>query len=328
MVLNGLNATINYFSKLHGKQALPDKTFEPYQLTRTGNDFRPNVILYFGESLNPEHMSSFGYSRETTPRLQALQQELHREGRKIYAAGILTRIATPMALAVVREPEHVARYRTRDGHLVSAAHDNGYQTLLTSSQTMDFLPATTTISDFDVYQDWQNNRDMNDADLPALVRSQQIDDSRPVFWLINNRAPHSPYDAHIAPVLARYSLQPSTSVEEKTINAYDDALRTTDGLMTESIKAALAKTRRPTLVIVTSDHGQLMNKNGQFGHGRLDMGVALSPLIAMWVNWPQEQPAASIACVANHYLLGKYLLRVMGYKLVNPNENQDKLTEM
>jgi len=318
-VHNGLNSHITYWEHFaFREQVLPSEVFEPYQIEALNNSIKPNIILVIGESINPHHLSVLAYERETTPQLLKLLQEFPSDKKVIYSAGVTTRVSTPMLLALNREPKHIARYKTRVGQLVSEAKNAGYHTELYSSQTLDFMPAVSAMTDYDVFEDRAQNRQLTDELMPEhLNRLPRVD--KPRLVILNIRSPHMPYAEHIKTV--QFSAVKTGDNIQDLRNEYDDAMLAADTLLAESIRALLRNDPRPTLIVLTSDHGQALGEKGRFGHNRLELAVAEVPLLAVMANWPNAAMLPSIECVNNHYQLGVLLLNVMGLQLHNPNDD-------
>ena len=69
-----------------------------------------------------------------------------------------------------------------------------------------------------------------------------------------------------------------------------------------------------------SDHGQIVGKNGRFGHNVLDRDVYVTPYV-----WLVNDAAKSLSnnlrkCPLNHYRLASILADLLGYEVNNPNE--------
>lgn len=324
-VFNGMNAAVNYTTKFMLKQPMPSESFEPYSTEKlpqkTGTEqLRPNIIMIVGESINPHHMSLFGYERDTTPQLQQLSEEWNGQAKVITSSGVITRISTPMLFAVSREPKNSARYRTRTGHLVSTAKEQGYQTILVSTQVLDFISSFAVMEDYDTYVDFQTKRDLSDKNYAQYLQQVEVKADQPYFFIMNIRAPHSPYAENIHDEQKLYSTSEAETLHDNINNTYDDSLRTADTVLSQGLRNIIAKNERPTLVLLTSDHGQNMGENGYFGHGRLDRATAEVPLVQYQINWPENVPSPDIECIENHYMLGKHILKQMGIRLINPNE--------
>lgn len=323
-IYNALNSTVVFFTKFLFTDLEPPTKFLEYEVTLSEPEIKPNIIFYIGESLNPHHLSNFNYKRETSPELLSLQKKYQGKSKIIFSAGVYTRVSIPMLMAVVREPGNTGRYRSGNGHLVSTAKKQGYKTLLHSNQTLDFMSSVSVIEDYDIFTDWQINRDFNEDNFVDYLSALYINDNeKPLFWVLNSRAPHSPYAEHIRPQTAKYSLRQTNDDSQNISNQYDDALRAADNVMSGALKVVLAKTSRPTLVIITSDHGQLVNRNGEFGHGRLEKAVAEVPLISFMVNWPESLKQPQLDCTGNHYQLGLSILKVLGANMINPNQTDE-----
>lgn len=317
-VHNGLNSVVTYIAHFAFSETLPTEQYIPYSVKPLPSDFTPNVIFIIGESINPHHLGVLGFKRNTTPQLTQLMQNYPSQKRIIYSAGVTTRVSTPMLLVVNREPKHIARYKTQIGQLVSQAKVAGYHTELYSSQTLDFMPGVSAMADYDVFQDRAQNVTLSDEAMVATLQKISVVKA-PRFIMLNIRSPHMPYAEHIT--TAQFSTQKTGDNITDTRNEYDDALLTTDSIIANSIKTLLKNDPRPTYIVLTSDHGEVLGEGGRFGHNRLALNDAEVPLLTMAAYWPEDKPMPVAQCVNNHYQLGKLLLQVIGFELVNPNDD-------
>jgi membrane-anchored protein YejM (alkaline phosphatase superfamily) len=150
-------------------------------------------------------------------------------------------------------------------------------------------------------------------------RYEQPTPAQPAFTILNIRAPHMPYSEH-APEHPVFAATKTGDTIEDTRNEYDDAMLTADGIITASIETLLARDPRPTVVILTADHGENMGEEGRFGHNRLNLSTATVPFVMIAANWPKERAVPAADCVGNHYRLGVFMLEQMGFRLHNPND--------
>lgn len=103
---------------------------------------------------------------------------------------------------------------------------------------------------------------------------------------------------------------------------YDDALRYFDHVVQEIVGTVRAHTSNPTVVIITSDHGQRLGENGGYGHNTLEFGSARVPFIYLGLNTDPTVDALvrDLDCPVTHYDAGRLIARLLGYRVSSPSE--------
>jgi hypothetical protein len=72
--------------------------------------------------------------------------------------------------------------------------------------------------------------------------------------VLNSRAPHIPYERNIPQGFAKFLRRVWRMMWRRRKNEYDDAVRLYDKELASAIRTALAKSKLPVLVFITSDH--------------------------------------------------------------------------
>ena len=108
--------------------------YEPYKVTPVEGSHagKYSIILAIGESLNPHHVSALGYERDTTPELKALMKQYQGTGRLVVSNAVSTRVAIPMLVNNLREPDNYGAYKSRSTNIFANAKKQGYQTAFIS----------------------------------------------------------------------------------------------------------------------------------------------------------------------------------------------------
>lgn len=258
----------------------------------------PDVILITIGALRPDHLSSAGYGRPTTPFLNRLA------GRGwIFADCSSTSSATAPALAslftglyprshgvrrgpaegeTVNGPDRLAgRFLTlaellgRAGYATLGVCADGPAVTETGlAQGFDELAVLPLLDAESVYR-------------AALALRGKIAASRPVFFWIHCGDPCAPYRPH-EPWLSRYSPNPGQAGEwgEKSqralkgeqgeilrrpelvstlVDLYDSEIAAVDSFLERLFAEAVPLEN--SLVVVTSDHGEAFGEHGGLGHG-------------------------------------------------------------
>lgn len=302
--------------------------YEPYQVTPVPDhqSGKYSVILAIGESLNPHHVSALGYERETTPELKALMDQYQGSGRLIVSNAVSTRVAIPMLVNNLREPDNFSAYKSKSTNIFANAKKQGYQTAFISAQGLEGLSNWIGIHDIDFWEDTQVRPAPDvgaDRILTPSVEKAPLDWNKPFMMVLNSRAPHIPYERNIPAGFAKFSTPRLNDDVAQKKNEYDDAVRLYDKELASAIRTVMAKSTLPVLVFITSDHGERVGDGGLFGHSVVEMPIAQVPFIYF-----SNDPSMSLKHISpqmplNHFQLATLINKVLGYQVTNPNQKDD-----
>ncbi len=302
--------------------------YEPYQVTPVPDhqSGKYSVILAIGESLNPHHVSALGYERETTPELKALMDQYQGSGRLIVSNAVSTRVAIPMLVNNLREPDNFSAYKSKSTNIFANAKKQGYQTAFISAQGLEGLSNWIGIHDIDFWEDTQVRPAPDvgaDRILTPSVEKAPLDWNKPFMMVLNSRAPHIPYERNIPAGFAKFSTPRLNDDVAQKKNEYDDAVRLYDKELASAIRTVMAKSTLPVLVFITSDHGERVGDGGLFGHSVVEMPIAQVPFIYF-----SNDPSMSLKNISpqmplNHFQLATLINKVLGYQVTNPNQKDD-----
>lgn len=284
----------------------------------------PSILVIMGESLNPDHMSVTGGARDTTPALRRLLATHQGAAGRLITAGVSTRVALPMFFNVVREPDHPAAHRRSPVNLFRVARARGMQTAFLSVQEMGGLSSVIGREAMDQWVDALGQplpSGLPDEDLARRAERGGVDWARPYFVVLNTRSAHIPYKANFPPAFARFAREPAETRLQQTINEYDDAIRYFDAKVTPVVHEIVARSKGQVLVIIMSDHGEVVGTGGRFGHNMFLPEVFQIPFVWL-LKEPDERLAQVLSqpCMVNQYELGKRLLLLLGVRHHNPDE--------
>jgi glucan phosphoethanolaminetransferase (alkaline phosphatase superfamily) len=285
------------------KSNLPE--YKPYTKVST-ESFQDQIILIMGESITCRHLSLFGYHFPTTPFLDSLKNN----PRFSFARGISSSISTIISFAyffnIVREYSNLERLKKRDFNLFKLAQEKGYKTVCISAQeTSLFLEAGIEFIDHLIIV--KNDEAIIDEVLKLKSEGK-------IFLVLNNRNVHSPYEKF-------HTIPASFEIENRLIDSYAKALLYHDDWI-KKIALTIEKTfNRDTVLLFTSDHGEMLGENNMYGHTLLDKYVGEVPVWAIADekhfihDWIREQGYIS------HYELGCQIAKMMGFTILNPNDD-------
>jgi arylsulfatase A-like enzyme len=294
------------------------------------NATSPNVLLIIVDTLRADHVSSYGYSRQTSPNIDALA-----------AGGVL--FENSFASSSYTLPSHASiltgwyphdhqfewgtdyRHRTNGPPtLPEKLQELGYRTGAFSANTFyfsrehgfqrgylhfeDFFHSVTDMMLRTAYGGiatrfirprfgWTNlpGRKLASDVVDQSLRWIERDAERPFFVTLNYMDTHDPYMPP-QPFRGRFSSTPNpggllnsklghvaslTSVQlQSEIDAYDGSIAYIDSEISRLLTSLQTHSRRPLLVILTSDHGEEFGEHGGFIHGHhLYREVIQVPLI-------------------------------------------------
>ena len=302
--------------------------YEPYKVTPVEGSHagKYSIILAIGESLNPHHVSALGYDRDTTPELKALMQQYQGTGRLIVSNAVSTRVAIPMLVNNLREPDNYDAYKSKSTNIFTNAKKQGYQTAFISAQGLEGLSNWIGIHDIDLWEDTQIRPAPDvgaDVVLTPSVEQAKLDWNKPFLMVLNSRAPHIPYERNIPQGFAKFSTPRLSDDVAQKKNEYDDAVRLYDKELASAIRTAMAKSKLPVLVFITSDHGERVGDGGLFGHSIVEMPIAQVPFLYFSNDPAYTMSAISPQVPLNHYQMATLINKMLGYAVSNPNQKDD-----
>ena len=272
------------------------------------SDVLPNVLLVSIDTLRADHLASYGYEWNTAPTLT----ELAGRGAQFEQSFSQSSTTTPSHASMftgLSPSQHgffVYWHSLRDEELTLAEYlrQHGYETFATAS-SRKFVPESGFGQGFEVYEPVY--------DLPKNERGARVTDivlenarrvrTAPWFGFAHFFEPHAPYD-HPDPFQTRWHPGHDEVAPEETTNyllenspayvevsapiltylrgAYDGGISFTDFHLRRLIDG-LPDNGRPTLLVVTSDHGEEFKEHGHLGHSMyLHEELVRVPLIVVY----------------------------------------------
>lgn len=280
---------------------------------------RPNIVFLTIDALRADHVSCYGYERETTPILDGFAEDGVRFSHA-FSPSSHTREAIP-AMLTGRYPDtcidasyslnatSIAEWLSDTGYATGAFHSNPY-----ISRAFGFDTGFDTFDD-DLHLsnhkfialaqralDKLRNRHYADAEtITNRARSFLNSTTTPFFLWVHYMDPHGPYcppDAYQAlyhgesvdqkrasRLYKRAAVSDPASITEverqEMLDLYDGEIRYTD----DQIGVLLNELRElnaynESLILISSDHGDAFGEHAYFGHPRrLDQELLHIPLL-------------------------------------------------
>ncbi len=319
MYFNALKSVSSYFVDIVAQSHQP-KPFLPYQIELINTPGVPTTILYImGEGINANHLSVFGYDRETTPYLK---QWAKKDGfyQTIGVAGaVVTRNAISGFMNFQKEPENYTLVQSKRYNLFKLAKQAGFQTAFLSAQSFSSFPHVGLEYADKVFYRAQKGAAKIFGDDFWLTNLKELPLSDKNLIVVQMRAVHTPYFKTWRHRFDEFNHFSGAS-DQKT-DAYDNGVLYVDSILNDVLIYA-NQIPGEVYVIFASDHNELFGEHGINGHVILHRAVARIPVF-VWSNSPKKiQPLKNIQN-PSHWDIGRQILHLMGYRVTNPNTPDD-----
>jgi hypothetical protein len=229
----------------------------PRALDWTGHD----VLLVSVDALRADHVSAYGYTRPTTPNLDALA----RQGALFESAYCPTPhtsySVTSLMTGKAMRPLMALGLGSGSETWATQLRRYGYRTAA-------FYPPAVFYIDADRFGAFEERRlDFEYAKVQFSTAEERVDEvlryleeapPMPVFLWVHLFEPHEPYVMH--------SSHPFGGVDPKPVDAYDSEIAYADAAIGKLV-AEVQRKRPGAVVIVTADHGEEFGEHGGRYHG-------------------------------------------------------------
>ncbi|MFC3032507.1 phosphoethanolamine transferase [Pseudoalteromonas fenneropenaei] len=321
---NGLYS-MSYFLSLairSNNETITD--YQPYVVTSVPtSDY--NIVILMGESLSTLNMGLYGYERDTTPELNKLKSDSNFFYTRAISSAVTTRVSLAMFYNVTYEPDNAKHLRNMDTALYKLAKQQGYQThYITTQKNAGALTHAFSMAHVDT---WQDNDALSRFDgeydnrLLLALQELNLDYQQKQFITLHMRSAHAPYVDNYPQEQTVFPTEGQPYAHYMR-NSYDNSVRYTDKTISELI-AHFKHSKQPTLIFMTSDHGELLGQDGRFGHNQIDLDVAAVPFLLYAVNDPEQQLKDiknQFGCMTNHYEISRQIAKLLGAYIENPNQ--------
>lgn len=315
--------TVRAFSDwvVHSQAKAKGLGYKPYSIAYGTPKVR-NVVLIMGESLSSRYMHLYGYNQQNTPFLDSLKTSPNFIYAKGVSSGVSTRSCLQLFFNTVHNPRFLELIRKKDANLFHLAQHQGYKTIILSAQNEKLFHDTGTefVKEFASEKDMRKslNEKGDEALLDALAALKLSDKN---FIVIHLRHIHSPFGGY-----AKYHPELVASKKHKkrtsqTQQEYSDAIAYHDYWVKQCISTVKKILPTDTVILFTSDHGQLVGERGMYGHNLMQPEVTDVPVwaYALGTNKALIYPIKNQPF--SHYDLGKLIATFFGAEITNPNED-------
>jgi glucan phosphoethanolaminetransferase (alkaline phosphatase superfamily) len=273
-------------------------------------DNPPNVILIVGDALRADHLHAYGYSRASTPKLDAL---LSRESNARVERVRTVCAESTCGLLALASSRYVHELPARPITLQEVLRRHGYSVrMILGGDHTNFYGLRDAYGEVDEYFDghMQSNYYMNDdrlvldqvGRLPAHTRGKA---AMLQFHLMSShglgkRLPESnlyrPFRNYYGRFLDTARVTPE--LREEVVNYYDNGITQFDDILGELLQQLAEKGYlQNALVIVTGDHGEMLGEHGMLAHaqGTYEEVLSVPLLFIRYGAVLNDIPARSIA---------------------------------
>jgi len=314
----------------------------------------PNVVLITLDTLRADHMSLYGYERDTTPFLKEFAKTADVFTR-CYATSPWTLPTHASIFTGLFPYEHGARQYLGEKPLVlyppvpeelnmltEILKEAGYNTISYAANEAILVPRHGFDRGFDLFRtQWRTSEAMNNYVRRGM--KPYLKQKAPFFLFINYMDAHIPYNAEPIPgfldtdpaqdsveiqqalfkmVVGKSSEIPKEKLQVLT-DQYDTAIRHLDAAL-QNLTAWMkdAGIYDNTLIIITSDHGEFLGEHDMLGHVyELYQDVLHVPLI---VKFPSQAEGKIIAEPASSVDIPGMVLDTVSVELAEKHKGQFK----
>ncbi|MBU0755527.1 MAG: sulfatase [Planctomycetes bacterium] len=259
---------------------------------RNGGDIRPDIVIVVMDTLRRDHMSAYGYHRDTTPFLCELSAQ-----SRVYDQAYSVSCWTPPGHASLFTGMYPIAHGVTQEHwmleddartLAEVLGENGYRTVGIAENPM-LSTAFHFNQGFEAFHEIWQEAGQQQAGEQTLTRVRgildNIPETEPLFMFVNLNTAHKPYNA-AKQFTGRFTNDRSIKLEsydrkrfylgEVTYSEeehnhlkdlYDAEVLYVDYQIREIVGALKAGGRWDrTLLVVTADHGENFGDHGHVGH--------------------------------------------------------------
>lgn len=317
---NSINTFSFYGTRMSfGRGRVVHPEYPPYQVAPLPAADRPDRIwVVMGESIRSDRMGVYGYKRDTTPELSRLLAEGRLSAIPGQAASTATGTTLPLFLNGVEEPGNTGELRRMTANLFRLAKSSGYSTFWLSAQESKLMSGLGPMDRYATREDAPLAY-TNEGDHALLEQFEELEPASHALGIIQTRSAHIPYDtayAHDDTFQRAWPDDKSLPLDQRQSNQYDNALRYFDSLMADILELADQQPGN-TLVVITSDHGQMLGDQGRWGHNVLTPQVAAVPML-FYQTKGQGKPQAPDDNLLSHSELHRWLAEQLGWEVTKP----------
>ncbi len=261
-----------------------------YEARRTAEPAEREIYLFIiGEASRAANWQLYGYERETTPRLAAMEDLV--VFRNMLTQSNTTHKSVPTILSSVATDEHEELFRRKG--LTALFNEAGFETWLISNQAPQNAMIDKLVADA-THRYYEESERM---DMRLLEKLQEVIEhatSQRLMIILHTYGSHFSYYQRYTRDFARFTPEADIAISRKhreTIrNTYDNSICYTDHFLASTIDYLRSLDNSCTALLYCADHGEDLfdDKRGRFLHA--------SPTLSYW-----QLHVASVAWFSPRY---------------------------
>ena len=268
-----------------------------------------NVIFIIGETLRTKSVGLLGYDVDTTPNLSKLPGLFYSS---VYSAGTMTKTSVSALLNRVKYPGATDQMSSQKNNLFHLAKSNGFITHFYSAQSNNQLSILQNFIGRKYIDNYASRQMLNKKikklstyDIALKQAIETIDFNKGNhFVVLHQRGSHSPYHKQYPKEFKKF---------KKT---YDNTVLYTDYVLNEIISYIKSASDKPTYIIMTSDHGELLKEHGRNGHGWFFEEVYKVPFFFYAIHQEKHiDIPTSLANVQSHFDVSNLVTSLLEYDI-------------
>ena len=281
--------------------------------------FDGDIILILGESLSANHLSLFGYPRNTTPYLSSIKDDSDFYAYQGISSAVSTDVAVALFFNMTYGLNALNDISKGKNCLFRLAKLSGFQTAYYSSQSSEQLRYTLNsmcpnqIDNFKSIEDIEPSLDdWNKANDHKLVEFIQLSNPKEEnkFIVLHQRGSHSPYNLRYKDNKLNFKLTDDYSKDR--VNHYDNTVLDFDFFMKKLLKRVKSNSK-PTIVIYLSDHGEGLGEEGVWGHAALK-GPSFKIPILIYTHMFKSNDLPFMVRPLTQFNLSLFIAKLLGHK--------------
>jgi len=253
----GLSIAI-LLSKFFDKKIYQEYYQEPYKKLIT-NNIKPNIFIYYGESLSSRYMSLYGYNKKTTPFLDKLIEDnsYYTLSKETIAGAVATMTSTVRFFHMIKKPDGVSQSRNFNTNLFKYAKENNFQTTYITTQPENYMNHIYKLISSKYCDNYlsspiidnsYNERD-NAYDELVFKGLKLLKTSNQFFIVFQPNGSHTPFSKRTYQKFKQFG-------SKSQINEYENSVYYSDNIFKQLLKKIeKLSINRPWVFIITSDHG-------------------------------------------------------------------------
>jgi glucan phosphoethanolaminetransferase (alkaline phosphatase superfamily) len=229
-----------------------------------------NIVLIFGESLRADIFTKGSLNKKY------LKDKNYISNSAISVA-TNTDVVLPLFINVTYDIESL----NSDKNLFKLAKRANFTTYFFSTQSkksLNYIEPYLEKYSIDYYQ-LGNKYEMDDF---LLQRVKEVDFSKKSFVILQMYGTHAPYKRY--PKEYSFYKAIDDSMSAKVFADYNNGFLYTEYILEQLLLYIKNSTKRDTIVLFVSDHGQLIGQNNQYGHNIFDKHIYTVPYFIYTIN--------------------------------------------